>query len=751
MRNREKVPKTKPHPDAPRWLRIAIPAVVIVAWVALTAFGGPYFAKISDVAESDLTAFLPSDSDSARVSDEAAKFRSSETVSSIVLFRQENSQVLTGSDKTSISQFMTKLEQVEGTAAAGDVVVSEDGKAAFAVLPIESNGEVDAIVEKVREVSRDNRIDHIDNWVTGPAGFLSDLSTAFGGIDGILLFVALGVVFVILLFVYRSPMLPVLVLLSALSALTVAVLIVWHLADAGIVKINGQVQGILFILVIGAATDYSLLFVSRLREELYAEKDKARAVIKAWKGVLEPILASGGTVIAGLLCMLASNLGANKALGPVGAIGIVMAMLAALTFLPAVLYAIGRVAFWPRTPRTDKATVAKHVRRLQKGLWHRIGDFVGRHPRPIWIITVIVLGMACIGVGQLKANGVPQDQVVLGYSEAREGQKVLDEHFPAGSGTSALILIPVEKQDQVVAVLDDDKGVDSVAAVATGVTAGAMPLGRSEQAIKDALKGEIQKKAAAMQIPNIDLLVEVSYPFKNAKITVSDGNILLSVTLTDGPYTSEAEATIQRIRSEMRAIDGQVLVGGTTAVSMDTNAAALEDRSVIIPMVLGVITIILMILLRAIIAPLLLLATTVLSFGAAMGVSALMFNHVWNFPGADSTVILYGFIFLVALGIDYNIFLMTRVREESKKLGTRIGVIRALVVTGGVITSAGIVLASTFAALAVIPILFLAQIAFTVAFGVLLDTIVVRSLLVPALIKDVGAIVWWPSKLRKKQ
>ena len=262
---------------------------------------------------------------------------------------------------------------------------------------------------------------------------------------------------------------------------------------------------------------------------------------------------------------------------------------------------------------------------------------------------------------------------------------------------------------------------------------------------------EAAREQALANIPSVEELVEGAYPFADAEPKVVNGDVLLQVTLADAPDSDQAKETIERIRGVAHSVDADSAVGGTTAAQLDTNSASLKDRAIIIPTVLVAITAILMLLLRSVIAPLLLLLTTVLSFAAALGVAALLFNHVWGFPGADPSVVLYAFVFLVALGIDYNIFLMTRVREEALGHGTQKGIIKGLVVTGGVITSAGVVLAATFAALAVIPILFLFQLSFIVAFGVLLDTFIVRSLLVPALIRDIGSIVWWPSQLRKKK
>lgn len=777
--------KTGKTRRVPLWLRIVIPAVLIVAWLAAAGIGGPYFGKIEEVADSDLSAFLPKSSDAAKVNEQAGKFRSDDTVPAIVLFEATDDAVLSEEQITQLNEVIVQVEAVEGVSSeSAQLVKSEDGKAAFAALPIETNGEVDKTVAAINDTITENEVNGVKHWVTGPAGFLSDLSVAFAGIDGILLLVALGVVFLILLFVYRSPLLPVLVLVAAVCALSAALFVVWWLAKWGVLQLNGQVQGILFILVIGAATDYSLLFVSRYREELYANKDRTKALTTAWKGVLEPIIASGSTVIVGLMCLLVSDLGSNKALGPVGSIGVAFAMLAALTFLPAMLYAVGRAGFWPRIPRADAKSVATHEAKLARGLWHRVGDFVAKHPRPIWIVTVLLLLVGASGLPQLKADGVPQSDLILGYSAAREGQSALNRHFPDGSGSPVLLVVPEGRMDEVVAMLDVDGGIDSVTATATGVEAGFKPLGAQEASIREEIRLEVQKEidtktneayaqadkiaeqagpfagpiarqqfldSVLPNIPSVFSLVDEAYPFKDAVITQVDGNVLLSATLVDEPYSDAAKETVLRLRDKASQIDDQILVGGTTAVTVDTNAASSHDRMVIIPLVLAAITIILMILLRSIVAPILLLATTVLSFCAALGVAAFLFNHVWHFPGADPSVVLYGFVFLVALGIDYNIFLMTRVREESKKLGTRDGVIKGLVVTGGVITSAGIVLAATFAALSVIPVLFLAQIAFVVAFGVLLDTIIVRSLLVPALIRDIGGFVWWPSKLRHKK
>ena len=702
---------------ASKYLRITIPIALIVVWFGVAGFGGPIFGKISEVASNDQSTFLPSSAESTIVAKEIAKFQDQSSIPAIIIFTQ-NDSVLSQASIKQISDASSKIRTLEGsTGTVSPPIVSEDKKAAFVVANMKSDAEYKTYVTMIKQKLSESSLSS-SYAITGPVGFLSDLGKAFSGIDGLLLIVALAVVFVILIIVYRSPLLPIVVLVTSLFALCAAILIVFYLAKADILTLNGQVQGILFILVIGAATDYSLLYVARYKEELTRHKKAHEAIITSWKRSLEPILAAGGTVIAGLLCLLLSDLGSNKALGPVGAIGIGMSILSALTLLPSLLALIGRAVFWPNIPKY-RASLLPNI--AKKGLWHRIAAFVSGRSRVIWIVTTIVLVACSAGLLQLKADGVAQSEFILGTSEARDGQKLLDTHFPGGSGTPAYITIPSGSVDQAVSVAMIDKGVSAIAARATNSPSGTLPFG-------DSAKAPI---------------------FKNAKLKVIDNEVLLEVTLADTSDSTAAQTTIERLRTSLHAINSDIKIGGTAAVQLDTRVAAEHDRAVVIPTVLIVITIILMVLLRSIVAPILLLLTTVLSFAATLGISALVFNTIFGFPGADATVVLYGFIFLVALGIDYNIFLMTRVREESMKKGTHKGVSAGLIATGGVITSAGIVLAATFAALGVIPILFLVQLAFIVALGVLLDTIIVRSLLVPALTYDIGAFVWWPSKKRK--
>ncbi|MGO4678448.1 MMPL family transporter [Microbacterium sp. 2MCAF23] len=705
-----------------RALRILLPALIIVAWLVAASLGGPLFGKVDEVSSNDRTAYLPSSSDSARVQELQTRFAGSDEIPAIVVASSDDA--LTEAQRTALSDAVTATTDIAGVGDdVSPALVSDDGKAVQAFIPIRSDAELGDVVAELRSSLDKAAPEGVHVYITGPAGFSADLVAGFAGIDGILLGVALAAVFVILVLVYRSLLLPVVVLLTSLFALCTALLLVWWLAKWGVLLLSGQTQGILFILVIGAATDYALLFVSRFREALRVEQDRATAVLSAWKGSFEPILASGGTVIAGLLCLLLSDLKSNSALGPVAAIGIAFAMLSALTLLPALLMAFGRAAFWPRRPVYAPEVVAAEGGMPTTGVWARLAELIRRRSRVIWIATTLVLAIGTLGVLQLDASGVPQSDLVLGSSQARDGQKVLGEHFPGGSGSPVQVVVAKDSLQRTADVLLADKGIDGVTVTAKDSPSGSAPVTQ-------------------------DGVQQVGRPGTPApEATVVDGDVMLQGTLTSAADSTAAEETVRRIRTSLEGTGA--LVGGVTATATDTDDASLHDRTLIIPVILVVIMLILMILLRAVVAPVLLIVTTVLSFGTAMGVSALVFNGILHFPGADPAVPLYGFVFLVALGIDYNIFLMTRVREESRIHGTREGVRRGLAITGGVITSAGLVLATTFAALAVIPILFLAQLAFIVAFGVLLDTFVVRSLLVPALVHDVGRVVWWPSKLSR--
>ncbi len=699
-----------------RLLRILIPALLVVIWFAVAGVGGPYFGRVDEVASNDQASFLPESADATQVSERFIDFVGDSQIPAIIIFDADSP--LDQTTLATLADSVAGLADLEGVDEVSPLIPSEDGLAAQSFVPLSTDAEIGDLVETARETLREDLPDGVRTHITGPAGFTADLTAAFAGIDGLLLLVTFGVVLVILLAVYRAVLLPLLVLITSLFALCAALLTNWWLAKAEILTLSGQTQGILFILVIGATTDYSLLYTSRYAEELRRHKSRHTATFAAIRGVVEPVLASGGTVIAGLLCLLLSDLASNQSLGPVASVGIVFAMLAALSLLPAMLYLLGRTAFWPRRPRFDPDR--SNEAQMESGPYALAGRLIAKRPRTAWIVCAILLAAGAAFVPTLKADGVPASEFVLGASDARDGQAVLAEHFPDGSGDPANVLVEQNRLQETADVLLASDGVSSVSVLAADSPSGSAPV-TSE---------------------GIQALGPPGTPAPEP--TTDAGQVLLQATLTDAGDSPGAENTVR----DLRAVLGDLaLVGGTTAVAIDTKDTSIRDRNLIIPLVLVVILIILIFLLRSIVAPVLLVLTTVLSFGTALGTAALVFNHVLQLPGADPSVPLYGFVFLVALGIDYNIFLMTRVREEALHHGTRVGILRGLSVTGGVITSAGIVLAATFAALAVLPILFLLQLAFIVAFGVLLDTFVVRTVLVPALTYDIGPAIWWPKRL----
>jgi RND superfamily putative drug exporter len=691
---------------------------VLIGWLVLGALGGPTVGKLSEVQENDNANFLPKQAESTLVAGESARFVDSKALPYFVLIVRDSG--ITPEDVANANAFLAKVPTMELgggktigaylAAPAKTVIPSEDKKALL--LTVEIDGEradevakpgetvLFAVADTMRtNIKQDLTPTGLTVYVTGPGGVFADFVVAFSGIDGILLGVALAVVFVILLTVYRSPILPIAVLLTAVFGLALAALVVYPLAKHGVLELNGQSQGILFILVVGAATDYSLLLVSRYKEELHDYESKYQAMRVAWRAAIEPIAASAATVILGLLCLLLSQLGSTKGLGPVGAIGIAGALIAAMSFLPAILLAFGRRIFWPSIPRLDHV----HARDQVGGrkLWGRVSGLVGRRPRRVWMISALALLACAAFLPTFKASGISQEDLFLDKVESVTGQQELARHFDAGAGTPVQILTPAAQADQVVQTASKVDGVGTASA------------------------------SAAPGVPP----------------KVVDGKVLVQATLTVPADSPAATKVVQHLRTELDHVSPDILVGGNTAINLDVLDASKRDLRVIIPAILALIFVVLTLLLRSLVAAVLLVIANVLSFGATVGVSALVFNHVFEFPGADPNIPLYAFVFLVALGIDYSIFLMTRVREESKQQGTRPGILIGLAVTGGVITSAGVVLAATFSALAVLPILFLVQIAFMVAFGVLLDTTVVRSLLVPSLAYDLGKKVWWPSKL----
>ncbi|MFD8686398.1 MMPL family transporter [Streptomyces sp. NPDC059651] len=691
--------KPAPRHRIVRWL---VPVALLVVWLGIGGTLGPYAGKLGEVATNDQAAFLPRSAESTKVSEAQKTFQKSGTVPAIVVWTGRAGKIPAGAQDAATRALASLAGQPGVVGTPSGVQPSEDGEALSGVVQLRPDlgDALPDTLDRVRAAA--DSVPGTTAEIAGPAASQADLKDAFAGIDGLLLGVALAAVLVILLLVYRSLLLPFLIILGAVFALGLACAVVYVLADHDVVRVDGQVQGILSILVIGAATDYALLLTARFREELARHGDRTVAALAAVRRSFGAITASAATVALGLLALLLSDLTNNRALGPVGAIGIVCAVLSTLTFLPAVLVLCGRAAYWPARPRpADEESGGR-------GIWRRVAARVDRSPRKVWVSTTLVLVACAAFAPTLKSQGVPLDEIFVNDAPSVSAQATLGRHFPGGSGNPAVVIASADRVDAVTAAAAGTPGVASAAPVtASGAPGGGPPL-------------------------------------------VVDGRVRIDATLDDAADSDAAKATVQRLRTAVHGVAGaDALVGGYTAQQYDTQTTAERDRGIIVPVVLVIILLILMGLLRSVLVPVLLVATVGLNFLATLGVSSLVFEHVLGFSGTDASVPLYGFVFLVALGVDYNIFLMSRVREEAMEHGARQGVLRGLVSTGGVITSAGVVLAATFAALIVIPLAFLAQIAFIVAFGVLLDTLVVRSLLAPALVVDIGPKAWWPSRISR--
>jgi RND superfamily putative drug exporter len=749
---------------------------VIAAWL-LIVFGfsaAQLPAKFEEIQKNDSASFLPSDAESTKALEATKQIQGAENVTIVAVYRREGG--LTAADKRLIDADRRELDGLElrNTKRFAEPRVSRDGTSALLLADIATDGESDTILDPVEEV-RERISDPgggLEVKVTGSAGFSADAIKVFENINGTLLLAAVALVFLLLAAIYRSPLFLWIPLMTVGVAEVVSRGFGWMASELIGVTVNGQSSSIMSILVLGAGTDYALLVVARYREELRHVQDKHHALARAMSSSGPAVLASALTVVLALACLGVAEVEGTAGLGPLGAIGVLTSMAAMLTLLPALLAVFGRRAFWPFVPygpegaeAPDATPAPSHLaprigfalamllnvavlvgvlaalgvaapltlavvvvlaivlrvaggpfgerfRRTEHrfsdapgevdethGRWRQWGEWIALRPRKVWIVTTLLLGVMCLGLMSYSTN-LTQGNAFRGDVESVEGQRVLSKAFPSGDNAPTDIVVPDSARVAgVTSAVQDVEGVAEVREIAAGAR-----------------------------------------------------GTYLQASLELDPYSTSAYELIPRIRSAAREAGGpEVLVGGTTAIERDLRAASVRDNRLIIPLVLIVVFLVLIVLLRAIAAPLLLMATVVLSFGAALGVSYVVYDVLFGFPGSDPSLPLFAFVFLVALGIDYNIFLMARVREEAQRHGTRQGMLRGLAVTGGVITSAGIVLAGTFAVLGVLPLVFLTEIGFTVAFGVLLDTFVVRSTLVPALVLDIGSRVWWPSRLAHEQ
>jgi putative drug exporter of the RND superfamily len=676
---------------------LVVAAAVLIGWLLLAAAGAPFATKLSSLQKNDLVDFLPSTAEATQVVKLEAGFQNARVVPAVLVF--ERTSGITAEDRDTVSSEIAGLAGMKGVVGQpSPIIASADGKALEVVVNVDGSsiGGIGDAVASLREAVRGTP--GLSAHVTGPAGLAADFGAAFKALDIKLLAGTTLVVVVVLLLVYRSPVLWVVPLAAVGLALFVAQAAVYFTARYFGLSSNGQSQGILTVLVFGAGTDYALLMISRYREELRRHENAYTAIRAALKGAAPAILASGTTVILALLCLLFSDLGSNKSLGPTAAIGIASAMVAMVTVLPAVLLLTGRRLFWPFAPQIESIQVAR------SGFWTRIGSLIGTRSRVWWVASALVLVAMAFGITRLNASGIASADQYTVAVDSVIGQRAADRHFPAGSGSPAVV-------------------------IANAGSAGAVA-------------------AAAAPVPGVSAVSFLTSGPASSDPKIVGGKVLIDVTLTDAVDSDAAKTAVQQLRVAVHAVPGaQALVGGTTATDLDTQASSTHDLMLIIPLVLAVILVILIVLLRSLLAPALLVGTVILSFAATLGVSGLVFSSVFHFTGTDPSFPLTAFVFLTALGIDYNIFLMTRVREEALRIGTRKGMLTGVRSTGSVITSAGIVLAATFSVFGVLPLVIFAEIGFAVAFGVLLDTLLVRTVLVPALVHDIGWRVWWPDHL----
>jgi putative drug exporter of the RND superfamily len=663
---------------------------VLGFWILVVGVSSVYAQKLTDVQNNEASSWLPASAESTKALEKLEPFQDPNAIPTVVVY--ERTGGLTQDDIAAATDQAAELQELDGV--EGKVIgpiPSEDGEAMQTIVTFNlgKNG-WNAMPDKVEEIHDvAPETDGLSVHVVGAGGQAADSAQAFEGLDSNLLYSAAGVVILILLFTYRSPILWLLPVISAGVALTTAQAVVYFLAKNYDLTVNGQSQGILTVLVFGAGTDYALLLIARYREELRRHGNRHEAMAFALHRAAPAIIASAATVVLGMLCLSFAEMNSTAGLGPVAAIGIGVGLLVMITLLPALLVITGRWIFWPKRPAFGSAEPTA------TGMWARVGRRIAVAPRKVWIVTTVLLAVACLGLFKLDANGLSTEDSYTKEFDSIVGQKVLSAHDLSDESTPLMVVSNADQADAVREALADTQGVASV-----------------------------------------------------GEPVIQDGVAFLSAPLVSDSTSDAAFNTVERARDAVSDIQGaDALVGGNSAVLLDMESASNRDNLVIIPIVLLVVMLILMMLLRSLLAPLLLMGTVVLSFGAALGLSALLFEYVFGFAGADASLPLFVFVFLVALGIDYNIFLMTRVREETQTRGTRQGSLVALAATGGVITSAGLVLAATFLVLGTMPLVAFVEIGVAVALGVMLDTLVVRSVLVTALNLDLGSKIWWPSKL----
>jgi RND superfamily putative drug exporter len=647
--------------------------------------GGFPDSGLADTAESRQVAALLEDAPSA------------DSTAGILLFSRDDGAELDAADLEAIAAAADRLSELATDPFTTFVLPADDGSAALVVVALD-RAEVDealpATADELRETAADGLPSGIDVRLTGPVGFQADIANAFEGADLRLLLITAIVVGVLLIITYRSPVLWVIPLLVVGVADGLARIVVTWLAPFVGLEIDPSVSGIQSVLVFGAGTNYALLLVARYREELFRHADRFDAMRVAVRQAGPAILASGATVAVSLLLLLVGELSGNRALGFACAVGIVIALIFGLLVLPSALVIWGRGIFWPFTPKYSPEPWEN-----ERSVWGRIGTAVSRRPVVVTVTATALILLASAGLFGAKV-GLSQTDQIIGNPESVQAQAIIERSFSAGLTATTQVVVPADAADETVAVVEGVSGVDS------------------------ARLGETWDDLAVVE-----------------------------VVLDADPQSSAAFTVIRDLRAELGDQPGDVgaaLVGGTDATALDVRDAAARDQALILPLIALVVFLILTILLRSAVAPIILVATVITTFLASLGASNLIFQNILGFPAFDTSVVLFGFLFLVALGVDYNIFLVTRAREERALVGdTTHAMIRALRGTGAVITSAGILLAAVFVVLGVLPVVALAQIGVIVCIGVLLDTLVVRTVLVPAITFMLGDRFWWPRRPRK--
>ncbi|NES29393.1 MMPL family transporter [Micromonospora terminaliae] len=675
------------------WLTLAAALVV-----GVVAFGLPKPDNPDPVSDTGLSVKWQS----TQVERLRDQLPSKDSQTALVVVSRADQAPLSGADRGVLDGLAGELSSLAAGGRASPAQVSPDGTVALVAVPLSTEGSPRAVVdevEKLREAVGDLPAE-LTVEVTGSPAFTADLGKVFEGADTTLLLVTAAVVAVLLLVTYRSPFLWLVPLLVVGATEQITLRVVESLVPAfGIYLPSGQVTGIASVLVFGAATNYALLLIARYREELRREEDRFAAMRSALRRTAEPILASGSTVVLGVLTLLLSEQETNRALALACATGVILAMLSALFVLPAALLLFGRRLFWPFIPRVGSA--AREGR-----IWGRLGELVVRRPLPVAALAVLLLaGLALGGLG--IRTGLSETEQFSEKPEAVAGAETLARAFPAGSTRPVAVLTNPQAAPAVLAAASH---VDGVASARPG--------------------------AAGDRVAQIDVVLTAepgSAASDRAVVALRDA--VAAVPDSAPPTVDGADAP-----------DG-ALVGGPVAATYDSNEANTKDLQLILPLILLLIGAVLVLLLRGLLAPLLLVLTVIASFFASLGAAWLLFDHVLDFPALDSGVLLLAFVFLVALGVDYNIFLVTRAREDARPSGTRDGMLSALRVTGGVITSAGVLLAAVFAVLGVLPLITLTQIGIIVCVGVLLDTLLVRTVLVPALAFTLGDRFWWPGRI----